>query len=43
MLYPFLVIKKSDCIADKNPELGKRGGTESRLTETNKKIKTVWR
>jgi len=35
MLYSFLVIKKSDYIADKNPGFGKRGGTESRLTETS--------
>jgi hypothetical protein len=39
MLYSFLVIKKSDYIADKNPELGKSGGTESRLMEKSKKIK----
>jgi len=37
MLYSFLVIKKSDYTADKNSELGKRSGTESRLTETSKK------
>jgi len=37
MLYSFLVIKKSGYIADKNSEFGKRGGTESRLTETSKK------